>query len=152
MRGDELEKTVTYKVLHLFSGIGGGAFGFQHAREEYKGIKGKFETICGIDSDPEACADFHKLTGARAEQVDLFDRNQYIDFHGKEPSEEWEEVTPEKLREIVRDIPDVVFTSPPCKGFSGLLPEKSAKTKKYQALNRLTLKISLISILLNGSM
>lgn len=131
---------ITYKVLQLFCGIGGGSLGFANAQEEYRGIKGRFENICGIDVDPEACEDYRNLTGNRAEQLDLFDREQYIQFHGQQPPEDWQEVTPEKLRIMVGEIPDVVFTSPPCKGFSGLLPEKSAKTKKYQALNRLTIR------------
>lgn len=131
---------ISYKVLHLFCGIGGGAIGFQNAFEEYRGIKGKFETICGIDVDEEACEDFRRLTGSRAERIDLFDREQYSLFHGQEPPEDFEEITPLKLRKIVKEIPDVVFTSPPCKGFSGLLPEKSAKSSKYQALNRLTVR------------
>ncbi|MCY7780164.1 DNA cytosine methyltransferase [Bacillus haynesii] len=131
---------IKYKVLHLFCGIGGGALGFDNAKEEYRGVKGKFETICGIDVDPEACEDFRNLTGRRIEKMDLFNREQYIQFHGQEPPAGWKEVTPKMLRDTVHEIPDVVFTSPPCKGFSGLLPEKSAKTQKYQALNKLTVR------------
>ena len=37
-------------------------------------------------------------------------------------------------------VPYFLFTSPPCKGLSGLLPEKSAKSEKYQALNQLTIR------------
>lgn len=129
-----------FKTLHLFSGIGGGALGFQNATQEYKGAKGEFETLCGIDSDPGACEAFRKITGSRAECIDLFDRQQYIDFHDQEPPEKWNEVTAPDLKRIAGDFPDVVFTSPPCKGFSGLLPSKSAKLSKYQALNRLTVR------------
>lgn len=131
---------ITYKVVHLFCGIGGGSLGFGNAQESYRGIKGRFENICGIDVDPEAVEDYRNLTGSRAEQVDLFSREQYIQFHGKNPPADWEEITAAKLREIIGDIPDVLFSSPPCKGFSGLLPEKSAKTQKYQALNKLTVR------------
>ena len=130
-----------YKALYLFSGIGGGALGFQEAKEEYKGVQGTFETICGIDCVPEICQDFEYITGSRAECMDLFSREQYIDFHGKEPREDWREVSPGDIKKACRGLyPDVVFTSPPCKGFSGLLPEESAKTKKYQALNKLTIR------------
>jgi Site-specific DNA methylase len=130
-----------FKSLYLFCGIGGGALGFQEAEEEYKGIQGSFETICGIDSDPEVCQDFEYITGSRAECIDLFSREQYIDFHGKEPDEDWKEVTAADIRKACNEeCPDVVFTSPPCKGFSGLLPEKSAKSEKYQALNKLTIR------------
>jgi site-specific DNA-cytosine methylase len=130
-----------FKALYLFCGIGGGALGFQQAEEEYKGIIGKFETICGIDAVPEICQDFEYITGSRAECLDLFSREQYKSFHGQEPPEDWEEVTPEDIKKACRgQYPDVVFTSPPCKGFSGLLPEKSAKSEKYQALNKLTIR------------
>ena len=130
-----------FKSLYLFCGIGGGALGFQQAEEEYKGIQGTFETICGIDSVPEICQDFEYITGARAECMDLFSREQYVSFHGKEPPADWKEVTSEDIRKACRgQYPDVVFTSPPCKGFSGLLPEKSAKSEKYQALNKLTVR------------
>ena len=74
-----------FSELHLFCGSGGGALGFQQAEHDYKGIKGRFETICGIDVDPLCCIDFEKLTGAPAIHMDLFDRSQYIDFFGKEP-------------------------------------------------------------------
>ncbi|MCH8937497.1 MAG: hypothetical protein IIB90_17415, partial [Gemmatimonadetes bacterium] len=39
-----------------------------------------------------------------------------------------------------RESPDVVFLSPPCKGFSGLLSEKKSRTHKYRALNELVLQ------------
>lgn len=130
-----------YNALYLFCGIGGGALGFQQAQEEYKGIKGGFKTICGIDVDPEACKDFERITGAPAVQMDLFDRKQYKAFHGQEPPITWEEVTHKDIYKACRGIaPDIIFTSPPCKGFSGLLPEKSAKSEKYQALNQLVIR------------
>ncbi len=40
-----------YKALHLFSGIGGGALGFQQACGEFGGRMGRFETLAGIDVD-----------------------------------------------------------------------------------------------------
>ena len=130
-----------YKVLHLFCGIGGGALGFQQASTGYKGLRGKFETLCGIDVDPEACQDFENITGAWAVRMDLFDRQQFTDFHGYPPPAEWREVTAEDLRAACRgESPSVVFLSAPCKGFSGLLPAKAAATPKYQALNRLTVR------------
>lgn len=130
-----------FKALYLFCGIGGGALGFQQAREEYKGIQGQFETICGIDCDPEICKDFENITGSRAVQMDLFDRKQYKAFHGVEPLAGWKEATHIDIRNACRgQAPDIIFTSPPCKGFSGLLPEKSAKSEKYQALNQLVIR------------
>lgn len=137
MRGDKLQR---YKVFYLFCGIGGGALGFQQAACEYKGLVGGFETLAGVDCDPQACEDFERLTGAPAVQMDLFCREDYIAFHGKEPPADWSEVEPYDLYKAAGDYPDVIFLSPPCKGFSGLLPSKSAASEKYQALNRLVVR------------
>ncbi|WP_052452946.1 DNA cytosine methyltransferase [Paenibacillus polymyxa] len=130
-----------YRDLQLFAGIGGGSLGFKTARGEYGGEVGRFENIIGIDADPGACLNYEQITGSRAVQMDLFSRKQYIDFHGVEPPESWREITGYDLLQACGFVyPDVVFTSPPCKGFSGLLPEKSASTKKYMALNELTIR------------
>ena len=127
--------------FHLFCGSGGGALGFQQAETEFKGIVGKFTTLGGIDCDSDCIRDFKKLTGVDATQLDLFDRQQYIDFWGHEPPPSWREATPEDVYKAAQcKCPDVVFLSPPCKGFSGLLPEKSSKSPKYQALNRLVFR------------
>lgn len=130
-----------FKVLHLFAGIGGGALGFQQAQDEYKSIHGSFRTLAGIDVDPKACEDFGNLTGAKAVCMDLFERRDYIAFHGYEPWPTWKEVGPADIKAATGgEYPDVVFLSPPCKGFSGLLPQKSAETEKYKALNRLVVR------------
>lgn len=130
-----------YRVMHLFCGIGGGSLGFSQARGEWKGIVGRFQNVCGIDADPEICRDYERITGSPAACMDLFSREQYVDFHGQDPPVDLKEVTPHDIWMAAGgETPDVIFTSPPCKGFSGLLPEKSAKTKKYQALNRLTIR------------
>lgn len=130
-----------FKALYLFCGIGGGALGFQGAKEEYKGTEGSIETICGIDCDPEICQDFEYITGSRAKCMDLFSREQYIKFHKERPPEDWQEVNSSDIKNACKgEYPDIVFTSPPCKGFSGLLPAKSAASEKYQALNKLTIR------------
>jgi site-specific DNA-cytosine methylase len=130
-----------FTVLHLFSGIGGAALGLQQAVEEYKGMVGRFRTLAGIDVDPEACQDFRTLTGAPAVEMDLFSRADYIAFHGHEPPADWCEATADNLLEATGgEYPDVVFLSPPCKGFSGLLPSERAVSEKYQALNRLVVR------------
>lgn len=127
--------------FHLFCGSGGGALGFQQAQTEFKGVVGKFTTLGGIDCDSDCIQDFKKLTGVDATQLDLFDRQQYIDFWGREPPPDWREAMPEDVYQAAQcQCPDVVFLSPPCKGFSGLLPEKSSKSPKYQALNRLVFR------------
>lgn len=130
-----------YKVLHLFAGIGGAALGFQDARQEYKGLAGQFRTLAGIDCDPEACQDFETLTGSPAVQMDLFSRDDYMAFHGQPPPEDWAEAKPiDLLKSTKGEHPDVVFLSPPCKGFSGLLPSAKSQSGKYQALNRLVIR------------
>ncbi len=128
-----------YTVLHLFCGSGGAALGFQAAQEEFRGVEGRFHTLAGIDVDPEACEDFCNLTGAPAVEMDLFSAEDYEAFHGRKPPRSWREAMPEDLQKAAGGIaPDVLFTSPPCKGFSALLPSKAASTVKYQALNGLT--------------
>lgn len=107
-------KVHTPTVLHLFSGAGGGAIGFHRAG---------FRSLGAVDSNPEACADLEYLTGEKATVADLG------------------AMTPAQLRALTRgETPDVVFTSPPCKGFSGCLPTASAKTAKYLELNSLALR------------
>jgi site-specific DNA-cytosine methylase len=126
-----------YTVLHLFGGLGGFAIGFKKAIEEYRGMVGRFRNLAGIDCVREACEDFRNLTGAPAAEIDLFTREDYIAFHGKEPPTGWREMTPGDLLEVAGEYPDVVALSPPCKGFSGLLPSAKAASEKYQALNNL---------------
>lgn len=131
----------TYRVLHLFAGIGGGSLGFKRARFNWRGVPGRYENILAIDSDPGACESYRNITGGRAECWDLFDRGQYERFHGCEPPEDWREITGADIFEACGGrSPDVVFTSPPCKGLSGLLPQASARLDRYQALNELTLR------------
>ncbi len=134
-------KRQEFTVFHLFSGIGGGALGFQESRFHHRGVQGSFVTLGGIDVDPDACKDFEMLIGVPATCLDLFSASQYRAFHGRRPPKAWREATPADIRAAAQGKnPDVVFMSAPCKGFSGLLPNKSAQSEKYQALNRLTLR------------
>lgn len=127
-----------YNVLQIFSGAGGGCLGFQRAAAEYRGVSARFRTIGALDSDPGACEALERITGGRATVCDLFTRDQYRLFHGKEPPPDWREMGPaDLLAACGNERPDVVFTSPPCKGFSGLLSGKKAAKPKYQALNEL---------------
>ncbi len=129
------------KVIHICCGIGAAALGMQQSLGEYKGAVGRFRTLVGIDVDPLACEDFVRLTGAPSVRMDLFSRKDYIDFHGHEPPEGWREVTPDDIFEAAgREYPNTAFISAPCKGLSGLLPKEAAESKKYQALNKLTVR------------
>ncbi|MGU1737677.1 DNA cytosine methyltransferase, partial [Pseudomonas aeruginosa] len=95
----------------------------------------------GIDVDPAGLRDFERLAGVPGTLLDLFTRDQYVRFHGKEPPTGWREATPEDIRRAAGGRrPDAVFISSPCKGASGLLSEKMSLTPKYQALNELTLR------------
>lgn len=101
-------------VVHLFAGAGGGGLGFRRAG---------FRSLAAIDNNPSACRDYKRLVGSPATCADL------------------ETMSIEELRSLTGgESPDVVFTSPPCKGFSGCLPNAAAQREKYQRLNRLTLR------------
>lgn len=130
-----------FRMLHLFAGIGGGSLGFKRARFSWRGAVGRFENLLAIDADPGACESYRKITGGRIECWDLFSRGQYERFHGQAPPAGWREITPADIREACGgSAPDGVFTSPPCKGLSGLLPSASAASDRYQALNELTVR------------
>lgn len=132
---------IEFTEFHLFAGIGGGSLGSARARADWNGVTGHIRNIGAVDCDPLACEDYRNLTGTPITCLDLFDRQQYADFHGREPGADWREATPADVRAAAGgECPDIVFTSPPCKGFSGLLPSKSAGNPKYQALNRLTVR------------
>lgn len=126
----------------LFGGIGGFSQGATRAKVEYGGEVFQYDLLVSIDNDPVACANHDLVTGEQKSKImDLFSRQQYVDFNGHEPPADWNEVTPWDIWEAFGyQVPDMVFLSPPCKGLSGLLPEASAKSKKYQALNLLTVR------------
>lgn len=127
--------------FHLFAGLGGGAAGFNRGEARVGTLQARFRCLGGVDVDPAAMRDFERLAGARGTVLDLFDREQYRDFHGAEPPADWREATPVDIQRAAGgERPHIVFLSAPCKGFSGLLSETKSKTGKYQALNRLTLR------------
>jgi site-specific DNA-cytosine methylase len=100
---------VTYTVSHLFSGSGGCSLGFQ--REG-------FETLAAIDNDADACADLDYLLGEQAARCADIAR-----------------MTTADLRRLVgKDRPDVLVSTPPCKGWSDCLPKAKRETPKYQAM------------------
>jgi site-specific DNA-cytosine methylase len=110
----------TYTVLSLFCGLGGKTLGFQAAETRLFGATQRFRSIGGIDLSEEACEDFRMLTGSPALCGNIATMTQ------------------SELRAFAGEVtPDVVIFSPPCKGFSGLLSEKTAKSAKYQELNKL---------------
>lgn len=104
---------MTPTCLHLFAGSGGGALGFQRAG---------FRSVGAFDFDASACRDLEYLTGERATVADLGS------------------MTPDDLRAACTGRPDVVFTSPPCKSFSGCLPSALATTDRYLDMSNLALR------------
>lgn len=129
------------KHFHMCCGLGGGAKGFNRAKPVVGNLQAEWKCIGGVDVDPAGLADFERLSGVKGTLLDLFTRDQYTRFHGKEPPPGWREATPEDLRRAAGgQRPDAVFISSPCKGASGLLSEKMSLTPKYQALNELTLR------------
>lgn len=134
-----IKKKLTH--FHFCCGLGGGAKGFNKAKPIVGNMQGEWECIGGVDVDPAGLADFERLSGVKGTLIDLFTRDQYIRFHGKEPPPGWREATPEDIRRAAGGRrPDAVFISSPCKGASGLLSETMSMTPKYQALNELTLR------------
>lgn len=134
-------QAVEIRHFHMFCGLGGGAKGFNAGKASVGSMRAKFRCIGGIDVDPAGIRDFERLSGARGTVLDMFDRGQYLDFHGCEPPSEWCEATPQDVQRAAGgERPHIVFLSAPCKGFSGLLSEARSQSTKYQALNRLTLR------------
>ncbi len=127
--------------LHLFCGLGGGAKGFSRGSARVGNLEAHFRCLGGIDVDAGAVKDFERMTGVKGTLLDLFDREQYQAFHGTRPPSNWREATVEDVRRAAGfESPHIVFMSPPCKGFSGLLSERKSESEKYQALNRLTVR------------
>ena len=127
--------------FHLFCGLGGGAAGFNRGEARVGRTRAAFRCIGGIDVDPASIRDFGRLAGVPGTVLDLFNREQYRAFHGREPGPDWREASITDIhRAAGGERPHIVFLSAPCKGFSGLLAEKQSGTAKYQALNGLTLR------------
>jgi site-specific DNA-cytosine methylase len=132
--------TAVFRHAHLFVGIGGGAQGFNWADPRVGHLRGRFECAGGVDFDAKALKNFERLAGVKGTLLDLFDREQYIAWHGQLPPAGWREAMPDDIYRAFGPGISVAFTSAPCKGFSGLLSAVKSKTDKYQALNRLTVR------------
>lgn len=131
--------TTDIKHFHLFPGSGGGKKGFSRAKPQIPGLKGRFVYVGGIDIDAVATRDCDRLGGYPTTVRDLASREQHIAINGQEPPPGWQEVTPDDIRQAAHGHrPNVIFLSPPCKGFSGLLARQHAVSEKYRAMNGLT--------------
>lgn len=133
--------------FHVCGGIGGGAKGFNKGTARVGAMVAKPRCIGSVDIDPVACASFERIVGMPCTQLDLFDRGQYIAFHGHEPPAGWREATGEDFRRAAgNETPNVVFMSTPCKGNSGLISTKAAAAPKYIALNELALRAMFLTL------
>jgi site-specific DNA-cytosine methylase len=112
---------LTATAFFPFCGMGAGALGFLQAEVSLLGRTARFRSLGGIDNDALACEDFRALTSSPCLRADVA------------------KLTAADLLAFCPESPDVVFSSPPCTGFSGLLGTKQSKTRKYRALNRLVL-------------
>ncbi len=133
------------KAFFPFIGIGGAPRGFQkarpHIRQMTTELQGRWRVLGGIDNDAGAVANANRILNARVQAADLFSADQYERFHGRKPPDGWRELTPADIRAAAGgETPDLILTSPPCKGYSGLLAESKSKTDKYVALNELALR------------
>jgi site-specific DNA-cytosine methylase len=112
-----------YTILHLFGGSGGGGYGSKKAVATLGLQEASFDVLGSVDIDRQACRDFEMLVGAPTLCGDIAT------------------MQPGELRqEFGQASPDMVLLSPPCVGFSALLPKKRAELEHYQALNRLVLQ------------
>ncbi len=84
--------------FHFCCGLGGGAAGFNRARPRVGNVEAEWVCLGGIDVDPAGLRDFERLAGVPGTLLDLFTRDQYVRFHGKEPPAGWREATPEDIR------------------------------------------------------
>lgn len=127
--------------FHLFCGLGGGAAGFNRGQARVGQAEAAFRCIGGVDSDPASVADFTAAAGVPGTALDLFDAEQYEAWHGQPPPDDWRPAGPDDIRRAAHgERPHIVFTSPPCKGFSGLLSQARSTGPRYHALNALTLR------------
>lgn len=135
-------KQIEIRHAHMFCGLGGGKKGFNRGKARVGTLEAKPRCIGGFDSDANAIRKFNAMgPGRPGTVIDLFSREQYIAFHGKEPLPGWREATTADIHAgLGNERPNVWFLSAPCKGFSGLLSETRSVSPKYQALNQLTLR------------
>ena len=125
----------------LFVGMGGMSLGLSKGQARVGNTRATMECIGGVDCWPTAIKNFERLTGAKGTVLDLFDRADFIAYHGKEPPADWQEAKVDDIRRAAGGrFPDFIATSPPCQGYSGLIDNESAESEKYQALNRLTMR------------
>lgn len=133
--------TRTYTVGHFFAGAGGSVHGYKIAEVlSASGVRGRFETVLAVDCWDTALETCRRLNGCQIHLHDLFDAEHFELFHGHPPPPDWAPMTPAGLRRICPRAPDVIFGSPPCKGFTQMINGNQAKKLKYTAYNSLVFR------------
>jgi len=128
-------------VGHFFAGAGGVVNGYKIVEVlTASGVKGCFETVLAVDAWATALETCRRLNGCTVHLHDLFDAEHYALFHGHPPPDDWAPMTPADLRRICPTAPDVIFASPPCKGFTQMIGTNQAKKLKYTAYNSLVFR------------
>lgn len=116
-------KRHVFTVAAFMGGLGAGLLGMLRSRERFADATGDheatFRSVGSIDIDAAACADFEMLTGSPSLCADMHD------------------LTPAELKAFMPTCPDVILTSPPCKGLSRLLSKQDSLKPEYQRLNEL---------------
>jgi site-specific DNA-cytosine methylase len=117
-------KDLTFTYLTPFGGSGLGAYGVGQGEITLPnhGVRARWECLGGFDIDETACADFEYLNGVPQLLADI------------------RKLTTADIRRAYgKRAPDMVLSSAPCQGGSGLLSAEKAKSQKYQDLNELAL-------------
>lgn len=79
-------------------GAGGGAKGFNKGSARVGLFEAAPRCIGGIDNDAAGLEDFERVAGVRGTLRDLFTVEQFTAFHGRAPSADYREVTPDDVR------------------------------------------------------
>lgn len=138
---DALVRREELKHFQVFCGLGAAAHGFNQGHARQGRVEAHWRCLGGIDVDPAGIRDFEKLAGVKGTVLDMFNRDQYRAWHKKDPPPDWKEATAEDVWKAAGcEHPNATFTSPPCKGLSGLLNPEAAASDKYQALNGLSVR------------
>ena len=147
---------ITWTCADFFCGAGGMVGGYEAARAEMAGVRGRFKTVLAVDVWDVAAESCERMNGVKVHVADLFTADQYVAFWAAKPCwcgsrvdlgkchastpPGWVEMQPADLRRLCPGGVRVLKGSPPCKGFSRLLGSEAASAEKYQALNGLVVR------------
>jgi len=110
------------KFIDLFAGAGGFGLGFQMASENY-------DLICSLEADKWAVETL-QANNTNGHQII---HNDIRDFN-----------TPEKITQILSDIPDIIIGGPPCQGFSLAGPPKDPKDPRNSLFRNFALWVEVL--------